>query len=431
MLTSCSETQGEKAYKSGDPRSRASSSASESQTSSLKVETPARGNIAGASQGSPTDSITPRTSASGESSMTASTFSTITGSFQAVNFSPDSSHKRSASGAPLPDSESYPSSARTQFSRAPEDYAQETSSFSVRPVTDLTDQQNYVRSVHTGFENLYSDVASGTPFTHALPLLRIPEEPYMPSLSYTQENSPWCSSASDSNFSTQSEGSRNGPHWVTHRARSASVATVPDWSAQASATQWPHTMNTPTQDLRSPPFEAIMEQYEAPPYPSPRMSPPSSSRLLLDGPNSFGGYYVESVGTPALSAYSKPLAQFFSASPSRISDPGLAGTDRRSKNLVESQQLGTLTLGTAVTSCQSQFSPLDPYLCSYWDFFDPFLPIIHRRTFDPSSDVLLSSAMAAIGTQYKDCAQARQFGMELHEQCKKNIDLVSYPRDIL
>jgi hypothetical protein len=398
----------------------------------LKVETPYQADIASTSQVSPTDSITPRTSASGESSITASSFGTITSSFQAVNFSSSSgaasSHKRSASQAQLPGAELYPSSSATAPSGPPANYDQMTSSFSVAPTTtDLTDQDSYV-SGSSVFGEVYSEAGHG-PFTtyttsHFLPHLRIPEEPYVPGLSYTQDNSPWCSSASDSTYSTPSDGSRNGRLWP-YRGRSASIATLPDWSAPTI--QWsPHAASTAAQDLRSPAaFETIPEQYETAPYMSPRITSPISSHQLLDVPNAFGGYHMESVGTPALSTYRKPLAQLFSASNSRVSDSGLASIDRRPKELVECQQLGTLTIGTAMRFHQAQ---LDTYLSTYWRLFDPLIPIIHRGTFDSYEDNLLSSAMAAIGTQFHDDAQARQQGVELHDFCKKSIDLVSSSR---
>ena len=135
---------------------------------------------------------------------------------------------------------------------------------------------------------------------------------------------------------------------------------------------------------------------------------------------------MESVGTPALPTYNKPLAQIFSASPTRISDPGLAGIDRR-KDVVESQSLGslgTLTISSPA-SYQTQLAQLDGYISSYWQFFDICFPIVHRGTFDPTEDSLLSSAMAAMGTQFHDTPEARQKGVELNEYCRKSIGLVS------
>lgn len=410
-LTRYSETQGEKAYKAGDPRSRASSSASESRTPSLKVETPSQGSGL-ANQTSPTDSMTPRTSGSGESSITASSFNTITTNFQAVNFSPGpgSSNKRSASQAQLSETHAYQPMSPGPGSRPSGNYGQ------------MTNQNTYTRAAQSQFDEVYSEAGnaqfSGYGTTPQLPLLRIPEETYTPGLSYTQDNSPWCSSASDSTYSTQSDGPRNISQW-THRGRSASI---PDWPV--TTTHWsPNPASVTSQDIRAPPFESILEQYDTP-YMSPRMTPPSRSHQLLDVPGtSFGGIYVESVGTPALSTYIKPLAQSFPASAPRMSDSGLASAARRPKEML----LELFTIDTTTMSMSGAQPQLDVYLSSYWKFFHPLFPIIHRPTFEHAEDDLLRIAIAAIGTQYHDTPEARTKGSELNEACKKGIDLVSLP----
>lgn len=64
---------------------------------------------------------------------------------------------------------------------------------------------NFSPPSQPGFGDFYIESADASPI---LPLLRIPEETYTPALSYTQDNSPWCSSSSDSTYSTQSDGSR-------------------------------------------------------------------------------------------------------------------------------------------------------------------------------------------------------------------------------
>jgi len=353
------------------------------------------------------------------------TFSAITGSFQAVNFSPGGSHKRSASEAQLSGSDPY-SAISPGTSRNQSNYDM-SSNYPTSSGPDLSNSGTYGRPVQQAFEQLYQGTTQNFPnFStpqHALPLLRIPEEPYIPGLSYTQDNSPWCSSASDSTYSTQSEGSRSGRQWSQNRARSASINTS-DWST--SMPQYsPHGIIGTPQDLRGPHFDSILEQYETP-YTSPRMTPPTSSRQLLGVPNSFGGYFLESVGTPALSTYNKPMAQLFPASPA-VSDPGLAVVNGRQK-MDSSRQLGTLNIGATTTSSYpSQLSELDRYISSYWNSFDQLYPIIHRPTFDSTEDTLLRSAMAAIGTQYHDSIEARQRGIELNEYCRKSIDLVSYP----
>jgi len=389
------------------------------------VETPSQGGLI-LNQISPTESSTPKTSASGDSTMTATSFGTVVPNFPPVNYSPGSSaqsHKRSASQAQLPESDSYvaPSPGSNRQSVG---FDQMTSgTFSGRNITEMPNQTNFSRPAPSGFEDMNFEGGDAQfpnyTTTPQLPLLRIPEETYIPSLSYTQDNSPWCSSASDSTFSNHSDGSRNGRHWP--RGRSGSLA---DWPVSAGPTQWsPHGITTTPQDLRSSPFDtSILEQYETP-YTSPRMTPSSSRNQLLDVPNSYGVYsYMESVGTPALSTYSKPIAQLFSASSSRVSDPGLVGINAPGPKT----QLEALSASAPLTSNQTQ-PQLDDYVTSYWQHFHSIFPVIHRPTFHPNDDQILTYALAAIGTQYHNNPEARKIGSELNELCRRAIDIVSHP----
>lgn len=111
-------------------------------------------------------------------------------------------------------------------------------SFDIRPMPEFSDQ-NIFRATSSSFQGLYTEGTS--PFqnndaSHALPLLRIPE-PFVPALSYTHDNSPWGSSASDS---TYSESSRTGR--IAQRGRSGSLVTAPEWSIPVQNTQWSHGM---------------------------------------------------------------------------------------------------------------------------------------------------------------------------------------------
>ncbi|KAK6600663.1 hypothetical protein H4I95_07645 [Botrytis cinerea] len=382
------ETQGEKAYKSSDPRSRASSSASES--APLKLEPTPHGISMGLGQMSPENSITPRTSAGTDHSAVAPTFNTLTGNFQPVDFSSGSSHRGSVSQAQVTDVEVY--TAASPGSIPPRTYAEMTPTFNVRPMPEFSEQDPY-RATNSSFQGLYAEeVSSFHPYSppHALPLLRIPEEPYMPSLSYTHDNSPWCSSASDS---TYSESSRTGR--TAHRGRSGSLATAPEWSVPVPNAQWSHGMANTAQDLRSPPYETMMESYDAP-------------------------YTPLELGNPHTSTYNEYLAQtFLPASPSRLSDPRLAVIDRRSKELVGSQQLDTLmNIETVISSpSQSAISNLDTYLSLYWNNFDKLFPLIHRGTYIQNQNLLLTFAMAAIGTQYHTDPEARNHGVDFNAYC--------------
>ncbi|TVY45046.1 hypothetical protein LOCC1_G004243 [Lachnellula occidentalis] len=398
-----SETQGEGPYKDGN-RSRASSSASESQTPSLKVETPAQGGNSLLNQIPATDSSTPRTSERGDSIMTSTSFGTVIPNQPVNTYPPGSSappsNKRSASQAQLHEPEYAATSPPT---RRPVGFEQMNPGSFSGPITNLPNQNDF----SLGFGS-----ADDQPFNYTSPHLPLLSIPCIPGLSYTQDNSPFCSSASDSSFSNHSDGPRNGRQW-----RSPSVA---DWPVSAGPTQWSHEITATPQDVRSPPFDpSILDQYETS-YTSPRMTPPSRNQLL-DVPSSYGEYtYMESVGTPALSTYNKAVAQLTSASPSRISNAGLASINTpRAKT-----QLGRINAdSTIMTNCLVQ-PHLDTYLISYWQHFHLLFPIVHRPNFISNEENhLLTSAMAAIGSQYHNTPEARKAGSDLNELCRKSFDL--------
>ncbi|KAJ5051564.1 uncharacterized protein L3040_001340 [Drepanopeziza brunnea f. sp. 'multigermtubi'] len=165
------ETQGEKLYRSGVLRtSRASSTDTESRTPDLKVKRLAPGSLEHAVQTSPTDSLAPRTGRNGESSTTAASFSTITDSFQAVNFSPGSGHKRFASQAQLLDSESYPvSSPALSTSGSFGNFASD--------VVHPTFGEGFGEASSSQFSNYTT-----APQQPLLPLLQIPEDSWLPGL---------------------------------------------------------------------------------------------------------------------------------------------------------------------------------------------------------------------------------------------------------
>ncbi|QSZ31618.1 hypothetical protein DSL72_001185 [Monilinia vaccinii-corymbosi] len=415
-----SETQGEKAYKSSDLRSRASSSASES--APQKLEPTPHGMSMTLGQISPNDSTTPRSSAGTENSGAAATFNPIGGNFQNAEYASGGSRNGAVGQNQLTDTEVYTAASPGPVSsRAPSSYGEMTSTFNVRPMPEFSDQDPYRAA---SFQVLYPEEASPFPgysASLALPLLRIPEEPYMPSLLYTQDNSPWCSSsASESTYSTQSESSRTGR--IAHRGRTGSLVTAPEWSIPVPSVQWTHGMTSTTQDIRSPPYETVMEVYDAP-YTPPRMSPPSRQLLDVSG---FGGYYMESVGNPHTSTYNKHLAQtFLPASPSRLPNPRLAVLNRGSKELVGSQQLETSTnVGKMISSpSHSAASNLDSYISLYWNSFNELFPFIHRGTYAQKKHLLITFAMAAIGTQYHPNLEARNHGVEFHTYCTKTIPL--------
>ena len=396
----------------------------------MKDETPSQNGPA--NQISSNDPQHPTTSSSADGS-----FSIVSSSFQAVNSSPvaGGSRKRSASEAKQsgagPYSPTSPSSGTT--ARTPTNFSQITSSPSQPKIEmNTANGDQCVRSSQEGFNGLYFQPTSPTysnyDDSHPLSQLRIPEDSYVSGLSHTQDNSPWCSSASDSTYSTQSEGSLNCRLWALRvRTPFKTSTATSDWTGIVGASYWAsHPIVTATQEMRSPPaFDAMLEHYETP-YSSPRMTPPTSTPQLLDVPNTFGTHYMDSVGTPALPTYNKSMSQFLLACPLQLSDPELASMDGQ-KDMVEQQSLGslgTMTMSLPI-SYQTQLAQLDSYIISYWQSFDYKLPIIHRGTFDATEDRLLSSAMAALGTQYKNSPEARQRGVELNDYCRKSIGLVS------
>ena len=409
-LTDHSETQGEKAYKSGEPRSRTTSIVSDGLTPPMKVNTP-QPTIAGPSESSPSESVTPRMSNMNENQMRSSqSFNSSPGNFQAGNYgaSPNS-HKRPRT---LPDGHLSPRSAPSRSG---------SGQFDPSSSNQFTNS-----SSQAVFDELYEAPNSNYAYTTTaqLPILHIPEEILMPGLTHTHENSPWCSPAS-SNCSTQSEGSRSATYWTPREERQNSTTAIPDWPAPMAVPQWSNTLTSTPQDLRGPGFsDSILDQYNDVSYPaSSRMGTPGP-RPLLEVPNA-GGYYHEetAVGTPTLPTYSKPFTQSFSAASPRFSDHRLEH-DGRKKTLVGSPSVGNLNINTVITYSTQQQN-LDIYIDAYFQHFHRFFPIIHRPTFDQNDDYLLSCAMASIGTQYHATIEARTKGSELNESCRKSIDLVS------
>jgi hypothetical protein len=406
-----SETQGEQPCNPLGPRSRASSSPSDGRTPPLTVGTPlTRGESAIANQTSTADYMSPRTSANTDGSMMS--FSTITDSIIAPNFSPAPPFERSARGSQLAgaDPTVSPRFGVSNYDTSP----------SQRSGPNSPDQGGYSRQAQPDYSEIYPERTnadfSNTVALHALPFLQIPEDTKTPDLSHTQGNSPRGSPASDSSYSTRSDGFRTSRPW-SHRARSASVHTAPDWLATDAQLSPPYgVIGTPQRK-----FDSSLEKYGMP-HMSPRITPPSLSRQP-DIPIPFGGDYMESVGTPALTTYGRPLAQDFSASTSQESDPRLGGADIKRKEWTE-PRLGTLYMSARMVHS----APLDdPYMSSYWEHFDRLFPIVHRGTFDTTENSLLSSAMAAIGTQYYNTTDARRKGIELNHLCRGNINHVSLP----
>jgi len=366
-LMNYSEKQGEKTYKSGDSRSRASSS----------------------------ESDIPLQRACLETKLMPSSVNSITTDFPSVNFRSisNSSHERSEKETHKPGIASY----------SPE---------------PMSNQNDYRRAAQSQFDELNSE-GGNLPFTSYtatphLPLLNIPEEVSTPVLSYTLENSPWYSSAPNSNDS-KPDPPRDYPQW-SHRAGSVSVETIPDWPA--TTTHWsPNPSSDTTQNVRAPPFGTMLDLHDTP-YMSPRVTPPTGGHQSLDSPSL--SWVAATYRHMMSKSYTKPLSTLspFSAQSSTHGEKGIGGSSPAWKQLLPLE----LSANTGVEPyCQRQ--ELDLYISSYWEYFDELFPIIHRASYDPE-EKLLTAAMAAIGTQFHYTPEARMRGSELNEACRKEIDLV-------
>jgi len=362
-------------------------------------------------QPSPTDSdsITPRTTASNtESTMTA--IATSMSEFQAPSYSPASSHIRTASDAQS-GSDSYPTTSPTT-SRQPSHYGHNPV-FSAEATIGISNQHEYGRSGQQ-YQPFYNPRNL---------LLHIPVEP-SPELSYPHENSPFCSSASDSTYSTQSDVSRPGRNYNhSNRARSQSINNTPDWVPPYPHFPTHESLNTPHASQFDPMINNQFEQR----FSSPGMNTPAV-QSIMEFPSAYGDmqYMDSTVGISALPTFTKSTAQLFPASPRSV-ESAVVEINGGHKMQSSHHSIATSIQSSHLQQQQQhqQLSHLDPYLETYWESFHQKLPIIHRGTFDYTEDTLLSSAMAAIGTQYHDSTAARQKGMELNEFCKRGIDHVS------
>ncbi|KAK5345320.1 hypothetical protein LTR61_010887 [Exophiala xenobiotica] len=140
---------------------------------------------------------------------------------------------------------------------------------------------------------------------------------------------------------------------------------------------------------------------------APSSAPPSilPSNMLDDGaylpvspPFLWIGAYTEADQSPADSSLPIPLSDLDGYEWSVI-----RGELSHSSGLLS----GDVTTGVSGTI---RWHCLD----HYWQYFDPHFPIVHRPTFLPTKpSPLLASAMAAIGSQYDDRPDAKQYSLTL------------------
>ena len=115
-------------------------------------------------------------------------------------------------------------------------------------------------------------------FSNALPLLQLPDEISKPGPRYSQDTSPFHSSASGSIYSTSSEASRNDRLWAL--SRSTSISTAPEGLTPVSDSNWtPTGIVTTPQDMRNPLTDVVDWHYRP-----PQTTSPTSTRQLLGVP---------------------------------------------------------------------------------------------------------------------------------------------------
>jgi hypothetical protein len=396
-----SETQGEKAYKAGDARSRSSSTSSDSQSPHFKVQTPST-----VENSSPARVSDATHSATG-SSMTA--LNPMVPNFGGVNLSNPSTagqYDRVGLG---------PSGVGPTTSGASSSATHGTTTYSTSSMHGLSQGPPFGNMNTSTLGAMFSNQdLTGQMFptsnaTNGLPLLTV-QVPEPPGLSF---GSPWYSS--DSTWSTPSD--RHGGAWA--RDRSLSVATNPDtWNNQPIA--WsPQYPNNSVQTPRTAGLEAVQEHYESPPYLSPHISPNASYPLA--GVSSPAGGYQELVGIPTLSRPYKSSTQSLSASTARLSKSELAGVDRRTNIFVDKPHLASPSGEVVAVSLEER---MDEYLIAYRLHLEPVYAIIHPETFKSHPSDLVRKAMAALGSQFHILPGDRENGSQLHDSCLSLILLV-------
>jgi hypothetical protein len=125
---------------------------------------------------------------------------------------------------------------------------------------------------------------------------------------------------------------------------------------------------------------------------------------------------------PIVEVVKQSEPSFTSSSKKIVSTPAVSKPSSRIKPEVFISPISLIS--------QPDTAGIENLLSSYWENFHPIYPIVHRGTFDPDKDRTLCLAMAAIGSQYLHTKSANVDGRqihEIHEACRKEIDLVNIP----
>jgi hypothetical protein len=390
-----SETQGEKAYKAGDERSRSPSTSSESRSPRFNVQTPLIVDTAVSNFSSNTTNYTtPQERSDTGSGRTADAFGSADPTAHSFNYASPSDDQRTNRFARDPLGPATPESASGQGFAA------------MNPIS-------FPQAYHS--QNILDQfyLESGT--QTGIPALTL-QVPDAPGLSYA--SSPWYSPTT----STPSDQYGNGIAWIGDG--SAFMATTSDttgvWSPQYSnlSMQFPSTAG----------LEAVPGNYESPSYVSPVLSPLNTTYSLA-GSSTVGGY-AELVGTKALSSTHKYFINCFTEPSARFSSSRFERFNGAKKSLVDvpprKSWHGQLSISSTALNEQ-----IKGYLISYWTLLEPVYAIIHPETFDFHSNELIRRAMAALGSQFHSLSHDRANGSQLHESCTVMIALVCYTKHLL
>ncbi|KAI1502646.1 hypothetical protein F5X99DRAFT_427059 [Biscogniauxia marginata] len=239
--------------------------------------------------------------------------------------------------------------------------------------------------------------------SHHLPSLTIPDN-NVPGLLPPTDTSPWPSSASDSNFSTPSDGHRRLP--------------ANDWSIyQSGAPQSIHSPELDTMTSAAPFFvNNFSPSHQYSPY-EPMLDLPTSfpdERTLLDPTHPHPYSSVRSPTPPPVSLSAQSAENLVTlAAPSIPDGPSILGRQKESAATLGPYS-GAAFL-TAITLSRPILNAIPEYLDAYWKRFDTLFPLVHHRSFEPIAVEVLRCAMAAVGTQFLQGKEDRIRGNTLHE----------------
>lgn len=302
-----------------------------------------------------------------------------------------------------------------------------------------------------------------------------------PELTHGHDYSPW-TSASDSNYSTPSDMSRNHRYWTHHRS-----TTSMDWTGNNSLLSPfpPSAGGSSGLDTMAAPY------YMTSPFPmTPHLASPAHNTYgnLLD-PSLMGGFADDPTHDPFMdtSAHPHHNAHFPHRSSSSVRSPTLQSAPAsaqsaetlvtpvplphridmmanlgRKEMVLEGSDVGIGMLGggggspnwggsspggggilegsglgglggcgiggiTLVAPLpRSVRNAIPSYLDVYWARFHHLYPFVHRHTLEGSGEDVLRCAMAAVATQFLDGKEDRARGNLLHEYAWQEAKRVSW-----